>query len=282
MNSHQKYTNKHLDASVLLDGRLRQAQLKMLEILKAVDAICTKHHLDYWLDRGTLLGAVRHQGFIPWDDDVDIAMPRASYEAFLRLAPHELPNSMRLQTAQTDPGYFNIAAPMKIRDLNSRFIEKHEQGTESYLQGIFIDVFPYDTMPNNLALRKRYKFFGKKLLRLIGPKYSLVNMGHHAKFYRTIGRIIPLKILEKSLQRLICSANQSESQWLGYGYDSSKSNAFKKEEIYPLKRIEFEGYAFCVAHQAELMLTKIYGDYLTIPPVERQRPNHCRELTPFV
>lgn len=282
MAGSQKYNNVHLDSSVLYDGRLRQAQLKMLAILEVVDNICQKHGLDYWLDRGTLLGAVRHQGFIPWDDDVDIAMPRASYDAFLRLAPAELPPDMRLQTAQTDPGYFNLAAPLKIRDLNSRFIEKHELGNEPYLQGIFIDVFAYDLMPENTAQRQRYKFMGKKLLRLLRHKYSPVSMGHNAGIYKALGRLIPTSILEKSLHGIIQKANASNSSFLGYGYDSTKSNVFSMDDIYPLKRMEFETKQFNVAHRTKAMLTKIYGDYLTLPPEDRRKPNHCRELIPFI
>ena len=140
------------------DGRLRQAQLKMLVMLEHVDAICQKHGLDYWLEGGTLLGAIRHQGFIPWDDDMDISMPRASFEAFMRLAPKELPDFIWLQTAQTDPGYFNFSVPLKIRDCNSRFIELHETGNEPYQQGIFIDVFVYDKMDENSFIRKKNKF----------------------------------------------------------------------------------------------------------------------------
>lgn len=282
MASSSKYNNQYLDSTILQDGRLRQAQLKMLTMLETVDTICLKHGLDYWLDRGTLLGAIRHQGFIPWDDDVDIAMPRASYEAFLRIAPAELPDSIRLQTAQLDPGYFNLAAPLKIRDLDSRFIEKHEAGNESYLQGIFIDVFAYDVMPESIAQRKRYKFFGKKLLRLLCSKYSQVSMGHHAAFYKILSRFIPTSILEKNLQHIIKKANHCKSPLLGYGYDSSKNNVFNIDDIYPLKRIDFETKQFYVAHQAEAMLTKIYGDYLTLPPEERRKPNHCRELVPFL
>ena len=282
MTYKKKYNNKHLDPSILNDGRLRQAQLKMLAILEAVDNICLQHGLDYWLDRGTLLGAVRHQGFIPWDDDVDIGMPRASYDAFIRIAPELLPTNMRLQTAHTDPGYFNLAAPMKIRDINSRFIEKHELGNEPYLQGIFIDVFAYDVMPENKIRRKWYKFFGKKLVRLLRPKYSPIAMGHHAKLYETMSRLFPTAILEKMLQRIIQRANTDKSPLLGYGYDTSKNNVFHKNAIYPLKRIHFENISCCIPSHAETILTKIYGDYLTLPPEERRKPNHCRELVPFL
>ena len=175
-----------------------------------------------------------------------------------------------------------MAAPMKIRDLNSRFIEKHEQGNEPYLQGIFIDVFAYDVMPENAAQRARFKFFGKKLIRLMCHKYSPLSMGHHAGVYKAIGRFIPTTVLEHCLARLIKKANACPSSLIGYGYDSSKQNAFQLNEIYPLKRVLFEDKSFYVANQAEHMLSKIYGDYLTLPPEELRRPNHCRELVPFL
>lgn len=273
-------TNIYLDASILHDGRLRQAQLKMLDILNTVDEICRKHQLDYWLDRGSLLGAIRHQGFIPWDDDIDIAMPRDSYETFLRIAPNELPSHLWAQTKDTDPGYFNLAAPLKIRDLNSRFIEKHETGNETYQQGIFIDVFAYDVMPENTFKRKLYKLLGKKLLRLLSYKYSTVKMGHYAKFYQRLSNLIPKSLLNKQLNYLIQTANRDTSLWLGYGYDSTKKMAFRHDEIYPLKRVVFETSEFNVANHAEIILNRIYGDYLTPPPAHRQRPNHCRELIP--
>lgn len=282
MRQSNKYNNVYLDDSIQHDGRLRQAQLKMLDILEAVDTICLKHGLDYWLDRGTLLGAVRHAGFIPWDDDVDIAMPRASYEAFLRIAPTELPSSMFIQTAQSDPGFFNLAAPLKIRDRNSRFIEKHEQGSETYMQGIFIDVFAYDVMPTTAFARACSKFIGKKILRLLRPKYSAVSMGHGSDIYKALGRIIPTRILETNLQRIIQKANANNSPFIGYGYDSIKNTTLRREDIYPLKRITFESKQFNIANKPDIILTRLYGDYLTLPPEHQRKLNHCRELVPYL
>lgn len=280
MASAKHYISPYSGDTALSDGRLRQAQLKMLTMLEVVDSICVKHGLDYWLDAGTLLGAVRHQGFIPWDDDVDIAMPRASYETFLRVAPAEIPSSMWLQTSHSDPGYFNMAAPLKIRDRTSRFIEKHEKGDEPYVQGIFIDVFVYDRMPVNLKQRKRYKFFAKKLSRLLGPKYSKVKTGHYANFYKAISTILPKSLLEYFLKKIIHQANTSESPYLGRGYNCVGSNVVKLNELYPLQRISFENKEFNIPKNAEVFLIQQYGDYLSLPPEEQRTMRHCKELIP--
>ncbi len=274
--------NPHCASNALQDGRLRQAQLKMLRMLEVVDAICTKHCLDYWLDAGTLLGAVRHQGFIPWDDDMDIAMPRKSYETFLRVAPQELPDFMWLQTSHTDPGYFNMATPLKIRDRSSRYIEKHERGDEPYVQGIFIDVFVYDTMPEKSKQRKRYKFLAKKISRLLNAKYSAVNTGHHANFYKIIAQFLPKSLLEFLLQQIITSANNSGSPYLGRGYNCVGKNFLKQEDIYPIQRAAFETGLFNIPNNAPEILTQQFNEYLIIPPVNQQVMRHCKELIPHL
>ena len=103
---------------------LRDAQIIMLNILKEIDKICKKHNLIYFLDGGTLLGAVRHKGFIPWDDDVDIGMPREDYRKFLKIAQKELPDYLFLQTFETDKYYDIYQVPSKVRD-NRTLIFEH-------------------------------------------------------------------------------------------------------------------------------------------------------------
>ena len=94
---------------------LRQAQLVMLRMLKIIDYICRKHDISYWMCSGTLLGAVRHKGFIPWDDDLDICMIREDYERFVEIAVNEFPEDMMLQTRETDPHYHNLPLPYLVR-----------------------------------------------------------------------------------------------------------------------------------------------------------------------
>jgi len=262
------------------DGRLRQAQLKMLNMLEVVDEICLKHKIDYWLDGGSLLGAVRHQGFIPWDDDLDISMPRASYEHFLRVAPAEIPANMWLQTAQTDPGFFNLSVPLKIRDRNSRFVEAHEQGNEPYQQGIFIDVFVYDSLPVSPFQRKLYKVLAKKILRLLRPKYSAVEAGHGARLYQLLEPLFSKQMLERALQRIIHKANTSGSPYLGTGYQCVNSNLVAHTDIFPLKRARFETREFNIPNRFDLMLKDLYGDYMTLPPEDQRVMKHCKELIP--
>src|SRR4028118_681017 len=116
---------------------LRRAQKRMLEILDVFDAICRKHNINYWLISGTLLGARRHGGFIPWDDDLDVAVLRSDYEKLLSILKDELPSNLKLQHKGTDENYWLHWA--KIRDTQSRYYEKGTELDNLHHIGIFID-----------------------------------------------------------------------------------------------------------------------------------------------
>ncbi|MCC5791559.1 MAG: LicD family protein [Legionellaceae bacterium] len=262
----------------MLDGRLRQAQLKMLNMLKSVDNICQENGIDYWLEGGTLLGAVRHQGFIPWDDDLDISMPRESYERFLKIAPSQLPESLFLQTPQTDRGYFNLAVPLKIRDKNSYFVEHHERESEPYQQGLFIDVFVYDTFDEDEKRSQWKKWRAKKILRLLQPKYSTLRTGHHYWLYKGLSHFTARQRLEKHLHTLIAQSATLNSPWMGIGFDSVNSSRVHRDDIYPLRRIPFEGLACPVANRVEVILSQLYGDYQQLPPENERVMRHCKSL----
>ncbi|NQZ59778.1 MAG: LicD family protein, partial [Lentisphaeraceae bacterium] len=134
---------------------LRKAQLIMLDMLIEFDAICKKHKLQYWLDSGTLLGAVRHQGFIPWDDDIDLSMPIEDYQRFLELAPGELSSEIFLQNTQTDKDFkFDYT---KLRSNKASIVEFHEKDRQiNYHQGVFVDIFPMLNIENTDANKKMY------------------------------------------------------------------------------------------------------------------------------
>lgn len=119
------------------DGSLlRRQQLRMLELLEVIDVICRKHQIPYWLSSGTLIGAARHKGFIPWDDDLDIEMLRSDYLRLLKVLPQELPDNLALQTNETDPNYIFIYG--KLRDKDS-----HLEETNSYDR---ISIIPVSTL----------------------------------------------------------------------------------------------------------------------------------------
>ena len=131
---------------------IRPLQLRILEILLAVDKVCREHGLRYYLWAGTLLGAIRHKGFIPWDDDVDICMPRADYDTLMAHAKEWLPAPYEAMSAETNgkyPGSFG-----KIIDSSTTLIERAHY---AYLSGIYIDVFPIDGVPQS-AWRRRLHF----------------------------------------------------------------------------------------------------------------------------
>ena len=128
------------------DGsQLRRQQLRMLDILIEVDRICKKHQIEYWLSSGTLIGALRHNGFIPWDDDLDIEMMRTDYLRLLEVLPRELPDWLALQSDETDPAYFFFYA--KVRDRRSLMLENNGYDRMWKEQGIYIDIFPMERHP---------------------------------------------------------------------------------------------------------------------------------------
>ena len=120
-------------------------QKNEIKVLENFIKIASKHNLKYFLYGGTLLGAIRHKGFIPWDDDVDVIMPRSDYEIFLKVAKEELPNNMFLQTCLTDP-YYSLPYA-KIRKVNTSYIEMTTRHRKKMVNGVFIDIFPLDEYP---------------------------------------------------------------------------------------------------------------------------------------
>ena len=138
-------------------GSLREVQLRMLDILLEVKRLCNKHDIRYWLDFGTLLGAVRHAGFIPWDDDLDVCVLEDDFERFLRVCSEELPDWLVLQTEKTEKDSGMGAGLVKIRDKNSLYIHDFDSFRSDYSKGIFIDVFIPFLEVSILLPRKKLK-----------------------------------------------------------------------------------------------------------------------------
>ena len=236
---------------------LRRAQLRMLEILKVVDAICAKHGIQYTLDGGTLLGAVRHGGFIPWDDDIDINVTREDLAKLRKILPRELPSHLVYQDYFTDPYYPTLIA--KVRERDSYMYE--EPCTDKLKEkGIFIDIIPIEEVPN-LAWKAKLDYWYGHCLRGI----------HHygdAKDTLLSWLALPFSWIMVTLTRLANRFRKIDQ--LAHVYGWRAYNGFSKHDYYPIKRMNFEGFQACVPSNPDAVLTALFGDYMQIPPKEKR------------
>lgn len=233
---------------------LRKQQLRMLEMLQYIDFVCKKHNIRYWLCSGTLLGAVRHGGFIPWDDDVDIEMLREDYKRLIKVLHEEPSSHYAVQTYQSDSDY---TLPFgKLRDLHSHVIERGV--TKCKYDGCWIDLFyleknTYSCLKLSVGLQK---FFLASTGTLKGrPKFLLSSykaLLHNFSFpiLRFINKLLPLKYLYHT-----------------YGVAFYKNR--KLEDIFPLDEIEFEGIKFPAPINVNSYLQRIYGDYMKLPSFDK-------------
>ena len=239
---------------------LRCYQLRMLEMLRYIDEVCRKNGIQYWLCSGTLLGAVRHGGFIPWDDDLDIEMLREDYEKFVRVMKTEKNVPYVLQTHETDPNYF---APYgKLRDLRSVIKEGNTNDLYYKFHGAYIDVFIMEPS-SSVFLNRMSGFLQCKLL--YAPNRYLHN--HISRrFYFGICYPMLYKVLFPFIKYLsrIGSKNQ-----LRHTLGSCFPKPRDKNDIFPLRQLVFEGYSFPVPGNCDAYLSKIYGQYMSLPNVDK-------------
>ncbi len=242
---------------------LRACQLKQLAILEEIDKICRRHNIEYWLDGGTLLGAVRHGGFIPWDDDIDIAMTLEDEKRFEEIAPKELPEWLFLQTPKTDPG--SKEPITKIRDVNSLYIEGGDTFGRPYVKGIFVDIFPFVDYPD--ISRK----WIKTLTKGISKSYSILHHQHEYSF-RSFAEFFYFGAkyyLYRGLWSIACLCGK-KTRCSDVPILNGRGISFDKKAIKPLGTILFESKEFPAPCSPDSYLSDLYGNYMQIPPVEKR------------
>lgn len=247
---------------------LRKAQLIMLDMLIEFDAICKKHNLQYWLDSGTLLGAVRHQGFIPWDDDIDISMPVEDYQQFLNFAASELSSDIFLQTSHTDTKFkFDYT---KLRSNKARIVEFHEKHQSvEYHQGVFVDIFPMLAIENTEKNKAQYETILKNIRDV-----SAVSL------HTPDGKDIPAQRadLVTSLKQKHCGWDSDNTSVIYSGEMPDVAAWFDIKDVFPLSTLEFEGISFSVPNNPSHYLDAIYSfDYRQLPP-EDKRLTHAHSI----
>lgn len=261
------------------DIQLRDVQLVILDIFKEIIRVCDKNNIAYFIIGGIALGAVRHNGFIPWDDDLDIGMTRENYNYFLKIAQDELPVGLFLQTFKTEsesPFYF-----AKIRKNGTKFVENYCRKLNMH-HGIYVDIFPYDNIPDNVGLRRKQRkkvnlwsqlFIAKSVSGSSIPQNTLT--GKLKVVIRTIVHLLLRPVSKKFLFERLDLVSQE------YNNIPCKMKSFVKTpclmipsaDLENLETIEFEGISVSCPRNIEGYLKHNFGDFRSLPP-ENKRVGH--------
>lgn len=244
-----------------------------LDIMKKIHTFCESENIFYVLGYGTLIGAVRHKGFIPWDDDIDILMPRHEYERFMdSFGAFAEENGLYIASNRTKPHMCRAFA--KVCD--KRTIQYEPKYKDREARGVFVDVWPLDGYPSNRISRKIHQ--GKLLIEFIALHASFTNLDYIPKEQTNKRALIRLfskadseKILEK-FERDTRKYPYDNSEWVMCS--STKPELFRRKWFEGRFLTDFEDAQFYAPSGYDEYLRCRYGDYMKLPPVEQQKPHH--------
>lgn len=263
---------------------IRELQLVELNILKEFISICKNLNLRYFLAGGSVLGTVRHNGFIPWDDDIDVIMPRKDYETFLEKGQDLMQKKYFLQTYKTDPEYTMSYA--KIRNSETTFIEATVQ-KQNINHGVFIDIFPLDGYNPNRRIKNAINKIQYKLYNIHIDKSYTTNIKRSIKS-RIINAFTDIiygnknivQLLEKK-EKIATKYNYDESEYVCPFFDPVKaplSLVFPKNYFGNGVVKKFEGIDVVIPQNYDAFLKQHYGDYMKLPPEEERKPHHYNQI----
>lgn len=258
---------------------LKQIQEIELEMLLEVDRICKENNIKYSIIGGTLLGAVRHGGFIPWDDDADVAMLRPEYEKFCSIIDAKLDSSrFYFQNMERTGGYRWGYA--KLRRKGTLFLRENQEHMP-YEQGIFLDIFPIDGTPNNRILRKIHKFrcfcVRKILWSEVGKR---VSRNSAQRLVYGILSMIPDSCMKKMYRSLILKMHSDTSEvvrTLTYPAPP-KLDGYYRRWFAETAPILFEGYEFEGVKDYQGWLSFEFGDYMKLPPEDKRKTHPVTDI----
>lgn len=251
---------------------IRDFQLRSVSVLEAVDKVCEEHGLRYFIVDGSLLGAVRHKGFIPWDDDIDIAMPREDYDTLIEHAEEWIPKPYSIITAEKNIQYPKYFA--KFEDESTTLVENFALG---YVGGIYLDVFPLDAVPDSEFLRRWHYFRFNLVRRLLYLAYrDPYKHGHgiDSVLLKALQSVLDKKNLHRMSHNILTEyAGKKECNFI-MTHDQGLC-AHRKEIFDSVKRYEFEGKSFIGPADADAFLSAYYGkNYMQLPPEEKRRSHY--------
>lgn len=268
------------------ESDVKRLQKTLLEMMDDIDMVCRKYHLTYFLCGGSALGAVRHGGFIPWDDDMDLVMPRRDYDLLEKYMYKEFPDRYWVQDVRTDSRY-DISS-MKIRKKGTRCVEVLDSEPEK--AGIFIDIYPLEDTYDNSFLRVAHGYLGEAFLfvcscvRLRGKKERILKSLEDPKSLRVVKKKLAigscfsflslirwLRVTEKILS--CCHRPDSKYVSIPSGRKHYFGELYTRQSFFPPRKIGYDGHSYYIMNDPSEYLEKLYGDYMTIPP-EKDREYH--------
>ena len=271
---------------------LKRVQNAQKEILKSFDLFCKEHDLKYFLTFGTLLGAIRHKGFIPWDDDIDVGMLREDYDKFIELAKDGFGDKYEVLTPLLNKNY--CSSVTHVQNKKTTFVSEGAKDLKCHL-GINIDIFVYDNIPDDKELFKkqclRTIFYGR-LLYLRGSGNPEINLPLYLKIPASIicklvhyGLIVTgmssVRIYNNLLKHSKKYNSSSHKQITCFEDATPDKNVLSYDDLYPLQEIEFEDITAKIPNNAIKILINAYGeDYMELPPLEK-RVNHAPIIVKF-
>ena len=269
----------------LTDEERHRLQLHLCKMYKDLEALCDKHNLTMMMAFGSALGAIRHKGFIPWDDDMDIFMPRADYDQLIQVFAEEMPDNYVIYAPNSSNGA--IARFAKLVDKNTCFVEVENETIDRHT-GVFIDIFPLDAISTNVLRNKAKRLFSMALI------YITSSVGHyqaHSKIYKSlmcnslkgafnywfrnsIGFLFSFMSVQRwyNLVDVFCR-NSSVTNYVDFVQSDYRWKPLECNLFFPPVRGEFEGMQVYLPHYPEEYLEIEFGDWKQIPP-EGKRPEH--------
>ncbi|MGN0172733.1 MAG: phosphorylcholine transferase LicD [Acutalibacteraceae bacterium] len=283
-----KTAYREYDAQVL--RRLQRAEMT---ILHDVEALCDAHGIGYFMLGGCCIGAFRHGGFIPWDDDIDLCMTRADYDRFYRAAAEDAAFSEKYHVYDPlhEKNYAQMLMKVSRKGTKNMTAEMLETGTD---MGIHIDVFPFDFVPTDEALRKKQAkkaWMQSKLSYIYYLKHPHLPVGGvmgavlgfgcrvlHALMH--LFRVDPSRFARKYHE--ICTRYNAENTGLmtDFTYIRTEDATLRYDDVFPTLRQPFEDTTICVPREYDKIMRQYYGDYMQLPP-EEKRKNHAPEILDF-
>ncbi len=247
---------------------IKAIQKVMVEIMAEIDRVCCENGIHYILDGGTMLGAVRHKGFIPWDDDLDIAMLRDDYEKFIAIANEKLASDYRFECIENTKEYpYNFG---KVRAVHTKYVEEFTKSL-NINHGVYIDVFPMDYVDDsNMKKLNHVRWW---VARFTSLRYAKLKLTSSIKFIPFL--VIPLSVVNSTITRIMKYNYKNKGNRVNKLCHFGKNKPVIDASLFTdVIRVPFENYEFFIPREYDSFLRGRYGNYMELPPEEKQKPCH--------